>query len=91
MRGALRDAEAEAVVEPVPKRHPLLLDEDTEALNRAVVGVEEDHRERHNLRSAVPAVRAVDKNTVNEKPDRKCVGRMILIQVEQERTVNARD
>ena len=54
--------DADALRELVAEGAPLLLDEDGEALEGAVVGVEEELGRRADLRRPVPAVAAVDED-----------------------------
>ena len=55
--------EADAVAELVPEAGPLLLDEDLEAGEGAVVGVQQQHGQGGQLRRPVPPVTAVDYHT----------------------------
>jgi len=60
--GILLGAIAQALHKLVAKGGPLLLDEDAEAAEGAVVGVHEEHGERGELGGAVPPVAAVDQH-----------------------------
>jgi hypothetical protein len=55
--------EADPVAELVPEARPLLLDEDLEAGEGAVVGVQQQHGQGGELGCPVPPVAAVDYHT----------------------------
>ena len=84
----------------VPHRFPLFLNERRKAVDRAVVRIEHELRQRHHLRRAIPALRAVYQHrraAVNAvraadggaKHTRNVVQPVRLVQISVERRIGA--